>query len=319
MTSHLISIIIPVHNSKKYIHRCLNSIFYQLYNNWELILIDDGSTDGSGLICDEYANKDARIKVIHQSNQGVSVARNKGLEIAVGDWIYFCDSDDEMTYNCLKILNNGIRESIIMVMGGYEIIGLKDNIKKSYKNADFFSYSIFNGILEQFNPSDGYYKGYLWTKLFRKDIIESHSLRFDNRLKYNEDRLFIISYLCASTGYINYTSLPVYKYYIHENSAMSKMKSDAFETDLDAFILMIDKIDELKDKNLSKIVRKWAANSWMINRNIKDREDIKSKRRRLYIKISSRLNNKQLVSGMINYYKINLYKRIYQWKNMIFS
>lgn len=320
MTSRLISIIIPVHNSEKYIHRCLNSISHQLYKNWELILIDDGSTDGSGIICEEYAKKDERIKVIHQSNQGVSVARNSGLDIAQGKWVIFCDSDDEFYIDSLDILINGINYGNTLIIGGYDRIE-----KKTYPNCkdpvSFNRWTIKKTIKELFCPSDGRYKGVICSKLFNKDIIDKFNLRFDSSIKYNEDRLFIVNYLCKLdlSEYISITNKSVYKYYIHEESAMSKMKSDAFETDLDAFILMIDKIDELKDKNLSKIVRKWAANSWMINRNIKDIEDIKSKRKRLYNKISSRLNRKQLISGMINYYKINLYKRIYQWKNMIFS
>ena len=89
-----ISIIIPVYQVEKYIKRCLDSILSQTYSNLEIILIDDGSRDMSGKICDEYAIKDSRIKVIHQDNAGVSVARNKGLDICTGDYVTFVDSDD---------------------------------------------------------------------------------------------------------------------------------------------------------------------------------------------------------------------------------
>ena len=89
-----ISIIIPVYQVEKYIKRCLDSILSQTYSNLEIILIDDGSRDMSGKICDEYTIKDSRIKVIHQDNAGVSVARNKGLDICTGDYVTFVDSDD---------------------------------------------------------------------------------------------------------------------------------------------------------------------------------------------------------------------------------
>ena len=92
--SPLISVIIPVYNVEKYLHRCLDSVIEQTYKNLEVILIDDGSTDHSGEICDDYAAKDVRIHVIHQENQGVSAARNKGLDNVKGEYITFVDSDD---------------------------------------------------------------------------------------------------------------------------------------------------------------------------------------------------------------------------------
>jgi glycosyltransferase involved in cell wall biosynthesis len=90
----LISIIIPVYKVEKYLEQCMNSVFNQTYRNIEIILIDDGSPDRCGLMCDEYAVKDSRVKVVHKTNGGVSAARNKGLEEADGDWILFVDSDD---------------------------------------------------------------------------------------------------------------------------------------------------------------------------------------------------------------------------------
>ena len=90
----LVSVIVPVYNVEKYLPRCLDSILQQTYKKWELLLIDDGSKDESGKICDDYAVKDERIRVVHTSNQGVSSARNKGLDAAIGEWIAFIDPDD---------------------------------------------------------------------------------------------------------------------------------------------------------------------------------------------------------------------------------
>lgn len=94
MKNPLVSIIIPVYNVEPYLKECLDSIVNQTYSLLEIILVDDGSTDQSGVICDEYAEKDDRIRVIHQHNQGLSMARNAGMEIMTGEWVMFVDSDD---------------------------------------------------------------------------------------------------------------------------------------------------------------------------------------------------------------------------------
>lgn len=98
-----ISIIVPVYKVEKYLHRCLDSIVAQNFTDWECILVDDGSPDGSGKICDEYAEKDGRFKVFHQENQRVSAARNKGLDNAKGEWIGFVDSDDWVSKDYFQI------------------------------------------------------------------------------------------------------------------------------------------------------------------------------------------------------------------------
>lgn len=109
----MISIILPVYNTEKYLERCINSIVNQSYNDLEIIIIDDGSTDGSARICDEWREKDSRIKVIHKQNEGVSVARNTGLEISKGDFIFFIDSDD-------YINNNYLLEKLMSVQKRYQ-------------------------------------------------------------------------------------------------------------------------------------------------------------------------------------------------------
>ena len=108
MKSDLISIIVPVYKVEKYIDECIKSIINQTYTNLEIILIDDGSPDNCGKICDEYAKNDKRIKVIHQKNMGQSVARNVGLEYAKGDYIGFVDSDDYIKNNMFEVLHNNL-------------------------------------------------------------------------------------------------------------------------------------------------------------------------------------------------------------------
>lgn len=126
---HLISIIIPVYNAEKYIRKCLDSIIAQTYTCWEAILVDDGSPDNSGAICDEYATKDQRFKVIHQQNGGVSVARQTGLDHATGNYIIHCDPDDWVEPNMLEeLLNCAVSEGADMVICDFII----NNYNTSY-------------------------------------------------------------------------------------------------------------------------------------------------------------------------------------------
>ena len=99
-----ISVIVPVYNTEKYLRRCIDSILNQTYEALEVILVDDGSTDGSGAVCDEYAEKDARVRAIHQKNGGISAARNAGIDAASGQYIAFIDSDDYVTGDMLAEL-----------------------------------------------------------------------------------------------------------------------------------------------------------------------------------------------------------------------
>ena len=114
-----ISVIVPVYRVEKYIHRCVDSILAQTFQDFELILVDDGSLDSSGVICDEYAQKDSRIRVIHKENGGLSSARNAGIEVAKGEYLFFIDSDDVIHPDCLRILMSCIRDSGAEIAQGY--------------------------------------------------------------------------------------------------------------------------------------------------------------------------------------------------------
>ena len=110
----LVSIIIPVYNAEQYIRKCIDSVLSQTYSLVEIILIEDGSTDGSAAICDEYGRKDARVKIIHKLNEGVSVARNVGIEHATGDYVTFLDADDLMQKNCIANLIHAMDYSLVV-------------------------------------------------------------------------------------------------------------------------------------------------------------------------------------------------------------
>ena len=220
-----LSIIVPVYNVEKYLHRCLDSVLSQSFRDYELILVDDGSSDQSGKICDEYAARDERIRVFHKPNGGVSSARNVGLEHAKGEWIYFVDADDEVLTEGLQALVDGIRDDVDVVMGGLE--KCEDNGKVVYemeKGPEFLSRR--DGILINYGASKvctGNW-GWMTIRLFRNDIIRKHHLSFDPDVVYNEDELFVVRYLCSCSGKTHYINTSVYRYYESASSVMESTK-----------------------------------------------------------------------------------------------
>lgn len=241
MSKPKISIIVPVYNTEKYLHQCIDSILNQSFKDFELLLVDDGSKDASGTICDEYAAKDTRVRVWHQENLGVSVARNVGLEHAKGEWIYFPDSDDIVVENAFDMMMRMASDGVDYVICGYEV----------YDEDGICTYAILerkqrvimrdDALMEMFAPTDYRYQGYLWNKLFRASIIKDNNLRFVKGMKFNEDRLYDVEYLCHIKGNVAYTTTPVYQYVERSNSAMASLTqrfNPYFLTDLDAFVKM---------------------------------------------------------------------------------
>lgn len=258
----LISIIIPIYNAEKYLRQCLNSIISQAYQDWECILVDDGSSDGSPAICDEYAKKDSRFKVVHKSNEGVSAARNDGLEKAKGEWIYFCDADDRLydEYSLEKLLK--LTENADLAVASYIFLDEEGNIttKNIEKTRPFVG--VLDGrtyIEEHLEPKKLIgYMGYLWNKLFKREIIYSEQLHFASDLYYAEDFLFVLQYVssekCHSISIDN--QLKVYCYYQNAGSAMAsiwRQYNPKFFTDFIAYERMLDIIHRcFHDERLDK-------------------------------------------------------------------
>ena len=218
--STLLSIIIPVYNVEKYIERCIHSITSQSFADWELILVNDGSTDNSGFICQKKADLDGRIKVIHNKNHGVSHARNAGLKIASGQYIYFADSDDELASGSFShFIEIEERYKVSLYKFGYSRRSTESEIKISAKMEGEFNRSRALYILEK----NGY-SGFLWNSIFKKSIIDKYSLKFDETISWCEDHLFFLEYLtCCKSVYIS--SLIYYIYYvgINEKSLSKKI------------------------------------------------------------------------------------------------
>lgn len=240
-----LSIIIPIYNAALYLHRCIDSILSQSFTDYELLLIDDGSTDESGTICDEYATKDNRIRVFHKVNGGVSSARNLGLDNAIGEWVYFVDADDEVMPNGIKKLYSFVSPLVDLILAGYQICSELGQNKFQDPPKLNTKYNASEAIQHIYFDSYYGYMGYLWCKLFRRHVIEEQHLRFNEKIFYNEDRLFIVQFICALDNDIQSTNEQVYIYHQQANGAMNKLskKFDTrFFTDLDATYLMSDSI-----------------------------------------------------------------------------
>ena len=181
-----ISVIIPVYNAEPFLPACLDSVLAQTHQNLEIILINDGSTDGSGAVCDRYAAMDGRIRVVHQENGGVSRARNTGLKLAAGELVSFIDSDDTMVPEMYELLVRLMKEHDADITHcGYkhlvrDEVRLVNNTKKTHiQNREEALHCFVSGTL---------FGGGLWNKLYRRELLEGLSFRED--LKINEDILF---------------------------------------------------------------------------------------------------------------------------------
>lgn len=203
-----ITVIVPVFNVKNHLTKCLESILNQTYSNLELILVDDGSTDGSNVICDSIAMKDNRVTVIHQQNSGVSIARNNGMAEASGDYILFVDSDDYLELDMLNQLI-GLSEGAEIVICNFYMdymnrseLFYKENLNKTYDSIE---------ALREILSFDKHpvFLGHLWHKLFCRGLLES--ITFDSRYALYEDMLFVVKAFLQAKS-IRYTSYGGYHY-----------------------------------------------------------------------------------------------------------
>jgi len=198
----LISVIIPVYNVEMFLPQCVDSVLGQTYKNIELILIDDGSTDTSGEMCDKYMQTDKRVKVIHQKNRGVSAARNAGLDAAQGQWVTFVDSDDWIAPDmCEKLLTAALANDAQIAMCGCTIYMLDGSVSSVILSAG--SALIENEkALEYMVKQNKNFVRSVYSKLYHRSITSL--LRFDKDISHGEDILFVVKALSLYGGSIGY-------------------------------------------------------------------------------------------------------------------
>ena len=299
--AELISVIVPVYKVEKYLHRCIDSILIQTYRNLEIILIDDGSPDCCGEICDEYAKKDKRVKVVHQINQGVSAARNKGIEVSTGEFISFVDSDDYIDKTYIETLYNNIN--------GYDIVSCNFKVIYSDNSLKIRDYDMPNKVIVRSTKRDLFsdslgtmaYAYVVWGKLFRKSIIEKVKFR---EQAYSEDALFVreVFLYCKNIKLIPYDG---YNYFINECNVTEdktrdmekllgtlKMLSFTLEACIRNGIDIDYEILKLKIKNTVK---------GMIKHSLKHRKKISAETKETIINSLNMINSKNIAGYL---YKI---------------
>lgn len=189
-----ISVIIPVYNVESYVRKCIDSILNQTFSDFELLLVDDGSTDCSGVICDEYVQKDARIRVFHTPNQGVSAARNLGMDQASGEWITFVDSDDWVEEGFLSAFfqAESSPKAIVYqnIIYDYTAYHKGNKIAFSYKDVSFYVPDIIHAISDYKILSDCF----IAAKMFNKEVIRQYGIRFCEDISLAEDMIFVRHY-----------------------------------------------------------------------------------------------------------------------------
>lgn len=201
------SFIVPVYKVEEYLARCVESILNQTNKDFELILVDDGSPDGCGTMCDAFASKDKRIKVIHKENGGVSSARNEGIKIAKGEYIWFVDSDDYIEEDALEILSGYIEKDRA------DLYVFQRRINEKYEITDldklfcehYFKYHF------GFEP---------WNKIYSRSVIAENNLLFDTEETVGEDLLFNVNYYTKIRSCL-FLDEDLYHYVVRENSAMT--------------------------------------------------------------------------------------------------
>lgn len=239
----MISVIIPVYNVERFLRKCLDSVINQTYKDLEIIVVDDGSPDNCGVIIDEYAEADSRIKVIHKPNGGLSAARNDALKIATGDWIAFVDSDDwcelDMYENVVGVAE---KENVdIVIFNPFRNYDNREEVLQAFpyefitEDNDFIHGLQLSALSKQLTPlSTRWSQGFPWDKLFKRNLIYDNNLTFDEQVRANEDVIFDIRafQFAKKVAYVNKT---LYHYRYNPNSIGTKYSPDRFEIDKDIY------------------------------------------------------------------------------------
>ena len=312
-----ISVIVPIYNQKNYLAQCLDSIIGQTYKNLEIILVNDGSTDESSLICDNYSKLDSRIKVFKQRNKGVSSARNLGITNVTGEYLVFIDPDDYIDKDYISYLSNlmSTNKNCELIVCGY--LDVDEHGKEINKGHNSFQYNIFNSreyLKCLFRGEILGYQGYLWNKIFDVKLIKNHNLKFKENIFYNEDRLFLCTYLLCC-DYVYFSNKPFYFYRHHSCSAMGLTKqklSNKMLTEITAFEEMKKLINHIDDIYIYLVIEEYHRCILLRNRmSNKNKDNIKImdkliKKNVLFIIRNDYISIKRKVKILIKYLILKL-------------
>lgn len=247
-----ISIIVPVYNVEKYLNRCVDSILNQTFKDFELILVNDGSKDKSGNICDEYEKKDSRVKVIHKPNGGVSSARNTGIDNATGKYIMFVDSDDYIDSNMLSNMLKTINNDIDLIVSSIKMVTKNGNSEFKMPNKLYTTKEILEEYCCELFPRICLCGPVC--KIYKLEIINRYNLRFRTDLSLGEDTYFNMGYLKYSCCIV--TVSEIYYFYMRDNesSLFSKFQNSTYEQNREVFLFTENVLNEV-NCNKSAAVR----------------------------------------------------------------
>ena len=246
MDKNRISIIVPVYNAEEYLSRCLDSILEQDMTSYEVILVDDGSTDSSSLICDRYSATDPRFRTIHKPNGGVSSARNAGLNLAKGEYLMFVDSDDALEPGALAAMTDGLNGEDFVLGGFIEYIGDIPHRNVTPEAGAFYSEDTLAEFFDANIRRNCEMMDAPWAKLFRRKAIGN--IRFNENLSYAEDKLFVFEFLSSCRSIYTCPKV-VYNYYLRPGSLGSDISSDRHLAQLQVFFPLYAQV-------LNKIVQR---------------------------------------------------------------
>lgn len=260
----MISVIVPIYKVEKYLRRCVDSILAQTYGDLEVILVDDGSPDGSGMICDEYAQKDSRVRVVHKKNGGLSDARNAGLEVATGEYIGFIDSDDYIHPQMYEKLLTALEQTGSQIsLCGYAYVDEQTGaFDESYLSLNPITTEVLSRMqaLEKINSyrSDSFFYVTAWNKLYKRELFAN--ARF-MKGKLHEDE-FIVHHLINMASSVA-TIEDILYYYVQRSGSI--MNSRVTEKSLDIVEAMLDRYafyQSIQRKDLA--VTQLRATMWSI-------------------------------------------------------
>lgn len=319
----LISVVIPVYNVEKFLVRCLDSVIRQTYKNLEIILVDDGSKDNSGIICDKYQKQDNRIKVIHKKNEGLGYARNSGLDIATGKYVFFIDSDDYIEISMIESLYNDLKISKAdTCIGGFKrIIGNEKIVNQNSLAGELFeSNKIVSEVLSRmFGPDyldDTKIEMSVWKVLFSNEIIQKNKIRFPSEREYiSEDIIFDTEYYPLSQR-VYMSSNCGYLYCDNEASLTNSYREDRFDkqvilnNELRRRAELLGIFDDVK-RRLDNLLVSLARYSIKLEVAFSDVNG-KSKAKRNIKRIC---NNSELMCVLSNYSQegVRVFSRIVNW------
>ena len=266
----MVSVIVPVYKVEAYLPACIDSILAQTFKDFELLLVDDGSPDRCGEICDEYARRDGRVRVFHQSNAGVSAARNVGLEHARGEWVAFVDSDDWVESFYLQTIMEQVGDADILFFS--EVWHMADGcltVLSSGACDKVGREAMEQEIEHMIDNGEGHnFFGFTWNKAFRASIIREYEVRFVKGLKISEDEVFTLAF-CLHANKLRTIYAPLYHYrcYAPGLTLGSKIPAEFLEL-VDCFKalvpdLRLDSLRILYHRRIASLLLR----GWQVERN----------------------------------------------------